>query len=149
MVSPVPGLSRSTGRSIRRSRLVSSCTRTFPILSQRHRPGMSFPDADCMAAAWILLVPNTKALAVPSFALGSREADLTTTLGVSTESSAKIDGGFLEHLSRDLLPPREPGDVLGGRPIPLLRSMRTCVRHLAIRQRPVAAGCFIASRADR
>jgi hypothetical protein len=84
---------------------------------QRNRPGMSFPDADCIAAAWILLVPKTKALAVPSFALGSREADLTTTLRVSSEPSAKIDGGFLEHLSGDLLPPREPGDVLGGRPV--------------------------------
>jgi hypothetical protein len=78
---------------------------------------MSFPDADCIAAAWILLVPKTKALAVPSFTLGSWEADLTTALRISSEPSAQIDGGFLEYLSGDLLPPREPGDVLCGRPV--------------------------------
>jgi hypothetical protein len=36
---------------------------------------------------------------------------------MSSEPSAQIDGGFLEYLSGDLLPPREPGDVLGGRPV--------------------------------
>jgi hypothetical protein len=69
---------------------------------------MSLPDADSVTAARILLVSETKALAVPSLASVSREADLARCLGVASERSAKINGGLLEHLGGDLLSPERP-----------------------------------------
>ena len=96
------------GRSIRRNRLVSSCTRMVPIFGRITDPGMSLSDADSVTAAWILLVSETNALAVPPFAPVSREADLALHLGVSSERSAKINGGLLEHLGGD---PRSPGEA--------------------------------------
>jgi hypothetical protein len=81
------------------------------------RPGMCLPDASRVTAARILLVSETKALAVPSLAPVSREADPASSLGVSSERSTKINGGLLEHLGGDLSPPKEPGHLAGRRPI--------------------------------
>jgi hypothetical protein len=86
-------------------------------LREDNRPGMSLSDADSVAAARILLVSETKALAVPSFAPVSREADLALCLGVSSERSAKINGGLLEHLGGDLRSPAEAGHLSGSCPI--------------------------------
>jgi hypothetical protein len=78
---------------------------------------MSLSNADSVTAARISLVSETKALAVPSLAPVSREADLALHLGVSSERSTKIDGGLLEHLGRDLRSPGEPGHLFDGHPV--------------------------------
>ena len=79
---------------------------------------MILPDADPVAAAWILLVAETKAVVIASFALVFREADLAVTpLGVSSKPSTKIYRGLLKHLGRDLFPPGEPGHLFGRCPV--------------------------------
>jgi hypothetical protein len=84
-----------------------------PELRQGHRPGMNLPDADSIAAGWILLVAETKAVVAP-LALASGEADPTVTaLGVSSEPSTQVDGGLLEHLGADFCSPGTPSDQLG------------------------------------
>jgi hypothetical protein len=80
-------------------------------LREGNRPGMSLSDADSVTAAWILLVSETKALAVPSFAPVSREADLALHLGVSSEREPERR-----------VPHEAPASI------PPTRSMRTCVR---------------------
>jgi hypothetical protein len=51
---------------------------------------MIFADADSVAAAWILLVAETKAVVIASFTLAFREANLAvTTLGVSSKPSTR------------------------------------------------------------
>jgi hypothetical protein len=83
-----------------------------------NRSRMTFSDTYSVATARIPLVAETKAVMTASFALTSRKADLAVaTLSVSRKPSTKIYGSFLEHLSRDLVSPGEPGYLLDGGPV--------------------------------
>ena len=89
-----------------------------PDLRQPNRPRMILPDADPVAAAWILLVAETEAVVIASFALGFREANLAATpLRVSSKPSTKIYRRLLKHLGRDLFPPGKPGHLFGRCPV--------------------------------
>ena len=77
---------------------------------------MCLSDANSVTAARILLVPKTKALAVPSLAPVAREADLALGLGVSSERSTKINGGLLEHLGETSVRQESPVTCLMGVP---------------------------------
>jgi hypothetical protein len=79
---------------------------------------MIFADADSVAAAWVLLVAETKAVVIASFTLAFREANLAVTaLGVSSKPSTKIYRRLLKHLGRDLFPPGKPGHLFGRCPV--------------------------------
>jgi hypothetical protein len=79
---------------------------------------MIFADADSVAAAWILLVAETKAVVIASFTVAFREANLAvTTLGVSSKPSTKIYRRLFKHLGRDLFPPGKPGHLFGRCPV--------------------------------
>lgn len=84
-----------------------------PDPGQRDRPGMDHPNSDSASPACIL-VAETETVAAASLALSSREAGLPAArLGISSEPSTKIDGGFLEYLCRHLPSPRKAGYLFG------------------------------------
>jgi hypothetical protein len=98
------------GRSIRRNRLVSSCTRMVPIFGR-------ITDLGCPSPTRIPSRPLGPSCFGDESSRGavlapvSREADLALHLGVSSERSAKINGGVLEHLGGDLRSPGEAGHL--------------------------------------
>jgi hypothetical protein len=76
---------------------------------------MTFPDADQVTAISVLLVAQTEAVATASLAPVSGETHRPVpAFGVCRERPPEVDGGFLEHLRGDLMPPGKPGHLLGG-----------------------------------
>jgi hypothetical protein len=108
--SPGCGSRCLMGRSIRRNRLVSSCTRMVPIFGR-------ITDLGCPSPTRIPSRPLGPSCFGDESSRGavlapvSREADLALHLGVSSERSAKINGGLLEHLGGDLRSPGEAGHL--------------------------------------
>jgi hypothetical protein len=88
-----------------------------PNLRQGNCPETTLPHTDPVTATSILLVAETKAVAIASLALASREAHpLAPALRVSIERPAKINGCLLKHLGGNLLTPRQPGHLFGCSP---------------------------------
>jgi hypothetical protein len=86
-----------------------------PDLRHGDRPRMTFPDADQVTAISVLLVAQTEAVATASLApVSGKTHPPVPALGVCRERPPEVDGGFLEHLRGDLMPPGKPGHLLGG-----------------------------------
>jgi hypothetical protein len=79
---------------------------------------MSLTHSDAKAAVPALLVAKSEAVTAAALLLSPWEPDpvlpLTALgLGMGGKPLAEVDGGLLEHLRRDLVPPHKAYDLLG------------------------------------
>jgi hypothetical protein len=85
---------------------------------------MGFPNPDGTAAVPPGLVPEPEAVSAPALALRLRKSDPSAVpfaclrITKSGKGAPQVDCGPLENLRRHVLPPRQPGDMLGDHPIP-------------------------------
>jgi hypothetical protein len=89
-----------------------------PDLRQGDRSGMAFPKADEVITVPVLLVAQTETVAAPTLPLGFRKANLSlSTFCMCAKGPTKVDGGLLEDLCADLVPPWKSGHLLGDGPV--------------------------------
>ena len=86
---------------------------------QSHRAGTDLTNPDTAAAALALVVAEPEAVMAASLALAPRKAHplplaaARPGLGIGGERPTEIDGGLLEHLGSDFMPPGKASHPLG------------------------------------